>query len=157
MKASIHEGNTKIEACYADPSKCPEASKFLNTEWREAIGSLPHNPYDYTKSCRDLEVCYEEAKWSQQYLSHPHIKARLGANPDIPFSLANDTILNAFLDSGDAATRTSHLLPKLIKDNVRVLFMNGDHDTVGDYVVGLLFPILLHSSDLQLSGLREDD
>ncbi|KAH8833386.1 Alpha/Beta hydrolase protein [Flagelloscypha sp. PMI_526] len=134
LQAMISEANEKFKACYVEPPACVEAGKFINGKWGEILSTLPHNPYDYTKTCNDSESCYEQGPWTEEYLNIPFIKARLGASLNRTFSLFNATVNNAFGESGDMATRTASLLPELIKDGVRVMVMNGDRDTLADYI-----------------------
>ncbi|KAH8833387.1 serine carboxypeptidase [Flagelloscypha sp. PMI_526] len=133
LKATISEGNEKFKACYADPSKCVEAGIYITDEWEKTLGSFSHNRFDYSKPCNDSQACYKQGIWTEEYLNLPFIKARLGVNPDLAFSLLNETVNKAFIESGDYGTRTTNLLPELIEDGIRVLFMNGDHDTLCEH------------------------
>ncbi|KAH8793652.1 Alpha/Beta hydrolase protein [Flagelloscypha sp. PMI_526] len=136
LRAFIPKGTALFKACYADELQCIAAGKFLLEEWGYALTQLPHNPADWTKPCdHSRGACYEQATWTEEYLNLPHIKARLGVDLDVRFSLGNGTVAQAYLESGDAGKRTAGLLEELIDEGgVRVLVVNGDRDTLCNHI-----------------------
>ena len=87
-----------------------------------------YNPYDIRIPCADPDgVCYEEVKWITSWMNDPDVKRALGVDHSpIDFVACNKTTNAAFYLQGQAMHNSAALLPKLIKDGIRLLVFAGD-------------------------------
>ncbi|KAG9086550.1 hypothetical protein FRC07_013057 [Ceratobasidium sp. 392] len=110
---------------------CGPAGTFCFEEVFGSTASANLNPFDARLSCNREEAdedCYPEVSWISSYLNKPWVKAQLGIPPKNNFTSCDLDIQNKFVESGDAARRSSVLLPELIEDGLRVLVYAGDAD-----------------------------
>ncbi|KAG8700409.1 hypothetical protein FRC09_005970 [Ceratobasidium sp. 395] len=121
---------------------CGPAGAFCFAEIYGSTASANLNPFDVRLKCnleREDDDCYPEMSWISTYLNKPQVKAQLGIPPENNFTSCNFDIHEKFVESGDAARRSSNLLPELIEDGLRVLVYAGDADLLCPGVTQVLW------------------
>ena len=71
-------------------------------------------------------MCYEELDNIAIFLNSTETKSALGVNPNHNFVLTNETVNEAFYNSGQAMHNSAALLPELINSGIRLMTYAGD-------------------------------
>lgn len=98
----------------------------LTVDIRAASGK---NPYDLRRNCSlatQGTACYEELDDISAFLNSTKTKKALGVDAGHNFVLSNDTVSEAFYNSGQALHNSAALLPELVNSGIRLMTYAGD-------------------------------
>ncbi|OMH79523.1 Carboxypeptidase Y [Zancudomyces culisetae] len=128
----INECNLGLERQQSpeiDP--CTHAQVACNNDLVLPLISAKINIADFRNLCE--YDCYPEKNRVQLFLNNKETQAAIGVS-DFSYKTFNQQVLNCFRDTGDWMQNSTHLIPELLNNDIRVLIYSGDTDILFNWM-----------------------